>query len=131
MRVAFGTFALAAALLALLGLVGGACAFGPTVDCGSVPGQDCRRAIEMARPLTGAYWDQASEVVVRFGHCTLGRHCLARFADDPRWITVDLPTDEPDWAFVVIDRNGARWTAECALTVRDADGSHGEPCAEP
>jgi hypothetical protein len=122
--------AVMAATLILLGVVGSACVFGPPVDCGPVAAEDCRRAIEMAQPLVREHWEQARKVVVRFGPCSLARHCQARFANDPRWITVDLPTDEPAWAFVVINRSGANWTAECALTVRDEHGSHGEPCEE-
>src|SRR5688572_19613552 len=122
---------LVVALVAVLSGAASACVFDldPPVSCGSVAAEDCDRAVEMARPLLAAYWEQASEVLVHPGPCSIERSCSPRFANDPSYITVDLRSDQPEQAFVVIDLHAAEWTAECALTVRTADGAHGEPCS--
>jgi hypothetical protein len=126
-----GRRVLLAAILAGVTGTGTACAFGPPVTCNDpIRADDCRRAVEMARPLMAAYWNQASEVLVLVGPCTLTRSCSPRRANDPGYLTVDLVTDQREAAVVVIDRRNAEWTATCAVTVRTADGAHGATCAE-
>ena len=123
-----------AAVLAVVTVAAGACVFDldPPVRCESVAAEDCDSALDMARPLLGAYWEQASEVLVHPGPCSFegGGSCPPRFATDARWLTVELVSDQPEAAFVVIDRRTGEWTPTCAVTVPDVDGAHREPCAE-
>ena len=56
--------------------------------------------------------------------------CSQRQATHPDYLTVELVSDLPDSASVVIDRQSTDWTAVCRLIVADANGAHGEPCAE-
>ena len=109
-----------------------ACVFDmePPVRCESVAAGDCDRAVEMARPLLTAYWEQASEVFVHPGVCQRAMTCSARQATLPDYITVELVSDQPEAAAVVIDRHAADWTARCRVIVPDANGAHGEACAE-
>ncbi|HET6744839.1 MAG TPA: hypothetical protein VFH90_03210 [Candidatus Limnocylindria bacterium] len=83
----------------------------------------------MARPLLTAYWEQAREVYVHPGICQLAMICSARQASFPDFITVELVSDPPE-ASVVIDRHAAEWTATCRVIVPDANGAHGEQCAQ-
>jgi hypothetical protein len=93
--------------------------------------EDCDRAVEMARPFLAAYWDEASEVLVHPGVCRLAmKGCSDRQATVPGYMTVELVSDQPESASMVIDRSRAEWSATCHLIVREADGAHGEPCAE-
>ena len=108
-----------------------ACSFlGPGITCQSVDQDDCDRAVEMAKPMLDAFWNQASQVLVHPGSCTGSWPCSARQRNLPGVITVELVSDLPDEASVVIDRQTAEWTANCRLIVRDDNGAHGEPCAE-
>ena len=107
-----------------------ACDRGPLLTCADVATDDCDRALEMAQPLLRSYWEQASEAYVHSGGCVGARGCPSTLAQDSGFITVDLVSDQPEAASVVIDRHNADWTATCVLTVRDANGAHGEPCAE-
>jgi hypothetical protein len=85
----------------------------------------------MARPLLVAYWNQASEVLVHPGVCTLAmKGCSARQSRFPGYVTVELVSDQPESAYVVLDRESEEWTATCRLIVADEDGAHGERCAE-
>lgn len=121
---------LALATMAVVIAVGSACDRGPQITCLDVASADCSRALDIARPLLRSYWEQASEVQVHPGGCSWYRHCLLTLAHDQGFITVDLVSDRPEMAFVVINRHNANWTASCALTVPDASGAHGESCAE-
>lgn len=122
--------ALAQALALAMSAAG--CLFGPMVTCHSVSAEDCDRAVEMARPLVAAYMDQANEILVHPGVCTRDMQCSARQANFPGFITVELLSEQPEAASVVIDMTGAEWTASCRLIVSDEDGNaHGEPCAAP
>jgi len=108
-----------------------ACSFmGPRVTCQSIDQDACDRAVELARPLLDAYWNQAIQVLVHPGGCTRSMVCSARQRSLPGVITVELVSDLPDEASVAIDRQTAEWTANCRLIVRDDNGAHGEPCAE-
>ncbi|HEX6475009.1 MAG TPA: hypothetical protein VF114_07995 [Candidatus Limnocylindria bacterium] len=123
--------AVATAALVLVSVVGSACVFGPTVTCGDVAQDDCDRAVEMAKPLLDAYWDQATEVLVHPGVCSLAMAgCSHRQATFPGFLTVELVPHHPSAASVVIDQHDPGWTASCRLIVADSNGAHGEPCAE-
>lgn len=122
--------ALAAVAVALLSLVGSACVFGPPVTCRDVAQDECDRAVEMAKLLLVDYWDQATEVLVHPGICSGSMQCSQRQATHPGYVTVELVPRLPEEVSVVIDRQTAEWTATCRLIVPDADGAHGEPCAE-
>jgi hypothetical protein len=128
-----GRRVLIATVVAVITAGASACVFDldPPVTCESVAAEDCDRAVEMARPLLDAYWEQASEVLVHPGPCSRERSCPPRLARDAGWLTVELVSDQPEAAFVVIDRHTPEWTAECAVTVATATGAHGEACAQP
>jgi hypothetical protein len=121
---------LTAAALVLISTLGSACASDPPVSCQSVPQDHCDRAVAMARPLLSAYWDQATEVLVHPGVCSLAMPCSARQANFPGYHTVELVSDQPEAASVVIDSRNPEWVATCRLIVPDEDGAHGEPCAD-
>ena len=127
-----GRRALVAAVLAVISATASACVFDldPPVTCESVAAEECDRAVDMARPLLGAHWADASEVWVHPGSCSQSRGCSPRRATDLGFITVELESDQPEAVFVVIDRHNAEWTAMCSVTVPDANGAHGEACAE-
>ena len=124
---------LGAALLLAITVVASACALlpGPEIRCDeSVAAEDCDRAVETARPLLAAYWEQASEAFVHPGVCSLAMAgCSHRQATWPGYLTVELVSDQPESASVVIDHRTADWTATCRLIVPDATGAHGETCA--
>ena len=131
-----GRRALVATVLHVVIAAASACVFDPPVRCEEpLRADECDRAVEMAKPLLAAYWDQAIEVLVHINPCPLNRHgsCPPRLAADPGWITVELESDPPPApaAHVVIDRHGAEWTARCGITVFTANGAHGEPCGAP
>jgi hypothetical protein len=130
-RAAARRFVITLATALVTVAVASACVFdpGPPISCQSVSGDDCNRAVDLARPLMRSYWELASEVHVHPGRCSQYRHCPATLVNDQGFITVDLVSDQPETAFVVIDRRHAEWSAICAVTVRDANGAHGEPCA--
>ena len=120
-----------AAVLVLLSVVGSACVFGPTVTCRDVSQDECDRAVEMARPLLDAYWNEANEVLVHPGICSLAMAgCSQRQGTFPGFLTVELIPHYPEAASVVIDHHDSEWTASCRLIVADADGAHGAPCEE-
>ena len=121
---------LMSAVVVVIGLLGTACVFDPPVTCQSVEQDDCDRAVAMARPMLGAYWDQATEVLVHPGVCSLAMPCSARQASLPGYHTVELVSDKPEAASVVIDSRSADWVATCRLIVPDDNGAHGEHCAE-
>jgi hypothetical protein len=108
-----------------------ACVFDldPQVNCQSVEADDCDRAVEMARPLLAAYWHEATEVLVHAGLCSRVMQCSQRQANHPDYLTVELVSERPENASVVIDRS-AEWTATCRLIVPDATGAHAEACAD-
>jgi hypothetical protein len=123
----------AAVFLVAIAVAASGCALlpGPEITCQEpVSAEDCDRAMEMARPLLAAYWDQATEVLVHPGVCTLEMECTERQATFPGYLTVELLSDLPDSASVVIGGRAADWTATCRLIVADTIGAHGEPCAE-
>jgi hypothetical protein len=123
--------ALRTALVAGTLLACGACSLlGLRISCRSMEQDDCDRAVEIAKPLLDAYWDQASEVLVHPGICTRSMICSERQRNHSGAITVELVSDLPEDASVVIDRQAARWTARCRLIVPDDNGAHTEPCAE-
>jgi len=122
-----------AAVLVAISAVSSACALlpGPETTCQEpVAAEDCDRAVDMARPLLAAYWDEASEALVHPGTCAQPMECSARQATHPDFLTVELVSDQPESASVVIDRHAPVWTATCRLIVPDAHGAHGEPCAQ-
>lgn len=123
-----------AAVLVAISAVSSACALlpGPETTCQEpVAAEDCDRAVDMARPLLAGYWEQASEVLVHPGVCSLAMAgCSERQATFPGYLTVELLSDQPESASVVIDRHAPDWTATCRLIVPDAHGAHGEPCAQ-
>ena len=84
----------------------------------------------MAHPLLAAYWDQASQALVHPGVCADPMECSERQATSPHALTVELVSDQPESASVVIDRSREDWIATCRLIVPDATGWHGEPCEE-
>ena len=100
---------------------------GPPVDCGSVSAEDCRRAIEIARPLLGSDWDSASQVIVQIGACTRYMRCPPAVHLNQRYLTVELDLGAKT-PHVVIDRGNAEWTGLCSVLVRTGDGAHTEPC---
>jgi hypothetical protein len=102
----------------------------PPVSCESLGAEECDRAERIARPLLDPYWEQANEVRVHPGSCSQSRGCSARRNTDPRFITVELVSESPNAAFVVIERHDGDWTARCSVTVATANGAHGEPCAD-
>ncbi|HKO32491.1 MAG TPA: hypothetical protein VJY85_01975 [Candidatus Limnocylindria bacterium] len=104
----------------------------PDITCQeTVSAEDCDRAVEMARRLLAAYWDEASEVLVHPGVCRLDmKGCSERQATFRGYVTVELVSDQPESASVVIDGSNADWSATCLLSVPDAHGAHGERCAE-
>ena len=118
--------------MAVIVAVASACVFDrdPLITCEDTATADCERAVEMARPLMRSYWDQAGEVHIHPGGCVRSRSCRASLAQDPGFMTVDLVSEQPEAASVVIDRHDTHWTATCYLTVPDANGAHGEPCEE-
>jgi len=121
-----------AAVLVMISALCGGCALlpGPEVRCQeSVSAEDCDRAVDMAHPLLAAYREQASEALVHPGTCAQPMECSARQATHPDFLTVELVSDQPESASVVIDRHAPVWTATCRLIVPDAHGAHGEPCA--
>jgi hypothetical protein len=117
------------ALVATVAVGTGACVFGPTVTCQDVSDEVCDRAVEMAKPLVRSYWMTADEVLVHPGVCTRDMECSARQASFPGFVTVELSSDQPEAASVVIDMTEAEWTASCRLIVPDDSGAHGEACS--
>jgi len=101
---------------------------GPPVDCQTVPAEDCRRAVEIARPLLGSDWDGASQVIVQIGACTRYMRCPPKVAMNQRFLTVELDTGESKTPYVVLDRGNAEWTASCNVLVSTGDGAHTEGC---
>ena len=108
-----------------------ACVFlpGPQVDCQSVSADGCNRAIDMARPLLSSQWGNAGQVTVHPGSCARGMPCPQSVAVDQRFLTVELTSDAPTAPFVVIDHQGAVWTARCSVLVSSSSGAHTESCA--
>ena len=101
---------------------------GPPVDCQTVPAEDCRRAVEIARPLLGSDWDGASQVIVHIGACTRYMRCPLKVAMNQRFLTVELDLGGPKTPYVVIDRGSAEWTGICSVLVYTGDGAHTEAC---
>jgi hypothetical protein len=121
-----------AAILVAIIAVSTGCALlpGPEITCQEqVSAEDCDRAVDMARPLLVAYWDEASEALVHRGMCTRDMECSDRQRTFPDVLTVELVSAEADSASVVIDGRTADWTATCRLIVATANGAHSEHCA--
>ena len=112
--------------LLVIAIAVSACSFlpGPQVTCDeSVTAEDCDRAVDIARPLLAAYWDQAREALVHPGVCTLEMECSDRQATFPGYITVELVSDQPESASVTIDQRDTEWTATRRLIVPDENGA--------
>jgi hypothetical protein len=107
-----------------------ACIFvrSPAVDCQAISAEDCRRAVEMARPLVSSFWENANRVSVHAGSCSQGMRCPPAVATDPGHVTVELISNDPEARFVVIDRRHAEWTAKCVVLVVSESGAHTAAC---
>ena len=122
-------------LTVLLGSIAAASACtllpGPEITCQDpVAAEDCDRAVDLARPLLAAYWDRASEALVHLGVCADQMECSERQAKFPGYLTVELVSDQPEAASVVIDHRTGDWSVvTCRVIVPDAHGAHGERCA--
>jgi hypothetical protein len=92
---------------------------GPPVECGdNITAADCRRAVDMARPLLSPDWEQASGVTVHIGPCSRAMKCPASVAANASFLTVELTSPGTHTPFVVIKRQrGDAWTAECRVMV--------------
>lgn len=101
---------------------------GPPVDCGSVSAEDCRRAVEITRPLLGSDWDSASQVIVQIGACTRYMRCPPAVHLNQRYLTVELDLGGSRTPYVVIDRANPEWAGLCSVLVYTGDGAHTEPC---
>ena len=102
-------------------------AHSPPVDCQGVTAEDCRRAIDMARPFISSHWGNASAVTVRPGPCSRGMKCPYGVATNKRFLTVELTTHElAPW--VLIDRQGSEWTAHCLVFVYSGNEGRVQPC---
>ena len=111
------------------GLSGCSFILGPPIDCQSISAEDCRHAVDMARPLLSLSWDQASQVLVHPGECAGFMRCLATAMPDERHITVELISDNHEPRVVFVDRQHAAWTATCLVFVASGNGGHTEACA--
>jgi hypothetical protein len=126
-----GRWLLVGAVLAALSvavMLTGLFAYSPPVDCQSVTADDCRRAIDMARPFISSHWGNASGVTVHPGPCSRGMKCPYELVTNKRFLTVELTSDKPETPFVVIDRQHAEWTASCRVLVYSGNEGHIELC---
>jgi hypothetical protein len=127
-----GRWMLVAAVLAALAgaaILGGSLfAHSPAVDCQYVTAEDCRRAVDMARPLISSHWGTARGVTVHLGPCSRGMSCPPGLVTNKRFLTVELTSDEPESPYVVIDRQHAEWTASCIVLVQSGSEGHTQPC---
>ncbi len=112
-------------IVAVLLLAGGVVAIialpraipGPPVECGdNITVAECRRAVDMARPLLSSDWEQASAVIVHIGPCSRAMRCPASTAANANFLTVELSAGA-NTPFVVIKRQRDAWTAECRVMV--------------
>ena len=103
---------------------------GPEITCQDpIAAEDCDRAADLARPLLAAYWDKASEALVHLALLRGPDGMLRAGAKFPGYLTVELVSDQPEAASVVIDHRTADWSVvTCRVIVPDAHGAHGERC---